>query len=206
MTSILVFTPIFRLEPETVQALLALAHDGPLALLLQRDNPHADGMTNITHQYQRGRVAFLRGDYDSLLVIESDIIPPPDTLQRLLALKADVAYGHYVFRSPTNPVSNVFERYPGQQRNEGESLSVWAHKYRRAKHQGVVDCSGAGLGCVLIQRAVLEQFDFRTEPGNGGYCDTWFTRDVLRAGKVMRADMRLICGHKDRDGRILWPS
>jgi hypothetical protein len=204
--SVFAFTPIHRLEPETVRALLALEWDGALALHLQRDNPHADGRENVTHQYQRGRAAFLAGDYAAMLVIESDIIPPPDTLPRLAALKADVAYGHYVFRTGPPVVSNVFERYPGTPRNEGESLSVWPKKYKRAKQLGVVACSGGGLGCALIRRAVLERFDFRHDPQDGGYCDTYFNRDVLRAGLFQRADMNLICGHKDTDGKILWPS
>lgn len=201
---VFVFTPIYRIEPETVRALLMLSWSGPLTLHLQRDNPHVDGRENITHQYQAGRRAFLAGPYDAMLVIESDIIPPPDSLERLAALKADVAYGHYVFR--TTAVSNIFERYPGAPRNEGESLSVWPAKYKEAKRRGVVACSGAGLGCALIKRHVLERFEFRHPADDGGYCDTWFNRDVLRAGMVQRADMNLMCGHKDADGRVLWPS
>lgn len=200
---IFVFTPIYRLEPETVRALLALENAGPLTLHLQRDNPYPDGRENITHQYQAGRRAFLAGDYDAMLVVESDIIPPPDTIQRLAELKADVAYGHYVFR--TTPISNVYERYPGQPRNEGESLSIAPKKYKKAMQAGKVACSGAGLGCALIQRAVLERFDFRHVAGDGGFCDTWFNRDVLRAGLIQRADMNLMCGHKHEDGQIGWP-
>lgn len=201
--NVFVFTPVYRLEPETVQALLALENDGPLALYLQRDNPHADGRENITHQYQQGRRAFLAGEYDAMLVIESDIIPPADTIQRLAALKADVSYGHYVFR--TTPITNVYERYPGTPRNEGESLSIHPKKYKAALKRGKVDCSGAGLGVALIMRRVLERFDFRTVAGDGGHCDTWFNRDVLRAGLLQRADMQLMCGHKRENGTILWP-
>jgi len=203
--NVFVFTPIYRLEPETVKALMALENAGPLALHLQRDNPFNDTRENITHQYQCGRRAFLSGPYDAMLVVESDIIPPPDTIARLAALKADVAYGHYVFRGPA-PVSNVLESYPKPARNSGESLSINPAKYKRAKRQGVVECSGSGLGCVLIKRKVLERFDFHHPADNGGHCDTWFTTDVLRSEMMMRADMNLICGHKDVDGKITWPS
>lgn len=203
--NVFVFTPVYRIEPETVRALLLLEWSGGLTLHLQRDNPYVDGRENITHQYRAGRCAFLAGPYEAMLVIESDIIPPSDTLMRLASLQADVAYGHYVFRC-AGQVSNIFERYPGTPRNEGESLSVWPTKYRAAKRQGVIACSGAGLGCALIQRSVLEQFDFRHPADDGGCCDTWFNRDVLRAGMLQRADLNLVCGHKDVDGRVLWPS
>lgn len=208
MKSVFVFTPLYRFEPETREALFALEWDGPIAWHLQRDNPFDDGRMNITHQYQEGRKAFLASGYDGLLVIESDIIPPADTIRRLAALLergADAAYGHYVFRNQKHAVSNIFERYPGTPRNEGESLSVWPRKYEAAMRAGIVPCSGAGLGCVLLKRHVLERFDFWHKQDDGGHCDVWFNRDVLRAGLVQMADMFLMCGHKCIDGTVLWP-
>lgn len=201
--SVFVFTPIYRLEPETVKALLALDWNGPLALYLQRDNPYTDGRDNITHQYQQGRRVFLAGPYRWMMIIESDIIPPRDSITRLMELGADVAYGHYVFRA--SGVSNVYERYPGVSQNEGESLSLWPDKYAEAMRAGVVACSGGGLGCVLIRRRVLERLDFRHIAHEGGHCDTYFNRDAMRANMLQRADMRLICGHVDEDGRVLYP-
>lgn len=213
---VLVFTPVYRLEPETVESLFALEWDGPLSYLLQRDNPFTkgqarpDGVANHLHQYQRGREMFLKGQYQAMLVIESDIIAPPDTLRRLAALDVDLAYGCYVFRSNRQPVVNVFERYPDKDgvraRNVGEPLTsrgLW----KWALKQGVVPCSGAGLGCVLIQRHVLQALEFRLGPEvrRGAHCDTFFTMDAWAAGFEMKADTAVICGHKDEDGRILWP-
>jgi len=210
---VMVFTPVYRLEPETVQALFALEWDGPLTWVLQRDNPQpgtdrATGVRNHLHQYQRGRETFLAGRYDAMLVIESDIIPPPDTLKRLAALECDVAYGCYMFRN--SPVVNVFERYyaytSGKKAvNVGESLTVRG-LWPWALQMGQVECSGAGLGCVLIRRHVLEKIDFRILHNTRGvHCDSWFTNDVYDGGYRMRADTRVLCGHKREDGVILWP-
>lgn len=213
---VLVFTPVLRLEPETVEAIFALRWEGAISYLFQRDNPFCDrtrsaGVLNHLHQYQRGREVFLKGSYDAMLVVESDIIPPPEALERLAALDADVAYGAYVFRR--TPVVNVFERYaPAADgtpaRNVGESLQVNPRKLRAALRAGVVECSGAGLGCVLIKRRVLEAIEFRTlSPAMNPqvHCDSWFTEDVYRAGYRMMADLHVVCGHKDEDGTILWP-
>lgn len=208
---VLVFTPVYRLEPETVDAIFALEWDGPISFLFQRDNPHPGtgretGVRNHLHQYRRGREAFLQGRYDAMLTIESDIIPPPDTLKRLAALDADVAYGAYVFRN--SPVLNLFHVYampPAQRaRNVGKSLSItggWPPK------QDVIDVSGAGLGCTLIKRHVLEAIDFRTLQtlSPGAHCDSWFTADVWKRGYTMKADTRVVCGHKREDGEVLWP-
>lgn len=196
-----VFTPVYRLEPETVQAVLALQWDGPLTWIFQRDNPTADGRVNILHQYQQARARFLAGDDDAMLIIESDIIPPPDALQRLAAHDADVADGVYRFR--VSPVVNVFERYPGTPRNEGESLSLHPRKLATARRAGVTPATGGGLGCCLIKRHVLERIPFRIE--NTAHCDSYFKRDVLRLGFSHVADMRVVCGHKNEQGEILWP-
>jgi hypothetical protein len=199
---IFVFTPYGpRLEPETVQAVLALQWHGPIRFVFQRDNPYPVGRDNILHQYQQGRDLFLRGDDDAMLVVESDIIPPPDALQKLAAIEADVAYGVYMFRN--SPVINIFERYPGTPRNEGESLSIHPDKLQQAVKSGVIPCSGGGLGCALIRRRVLEMFDFWH--GETGCCDTYFNREVMRAGLDQVADMSVICGHKDEFGTVIWP-
>lgn len=208
--NVLVFCPVWMAaQPETVQAIFSLHHNGPISQLFQRENLTGNGHQDTLHQYQRGREAFLSGPYDAMLVIEDDIIPPPDTLERLIALNADMAYGVYVFRQsrPKWPVVNIFERYDPPGRNTGESLSVWPEKYAAAVRQGVVPCSGGGLGCVLIKRHVLEAIPFRLEQPNGPHCDSYFTDDVFHAGWTMMADMRVRCGHKRRDtGEILWPS
>lgn len=200
---VMVFTPVYRLEPETVTAVLALQWGGPITWIFQRDNPGGGGGNgDHLHQYQRARDVFLSGSYEAMLVIESDIIPPPDTLKKLAALNSDVAYGVYRFR--VSNVINIFERYPGTSRNMGESLTIHPHKLRRAVHVGTTPCSGAGLGCTLIRRNVLEALPFRLEE-NTAHCDTWFNIDVLRGGFSQWADMSVVCGHKDEKGEILWP-
>jgi hypothetical protein len=214
MCDVLVFTPVLRLEPETIKAIFGLEWGGALSVLFQRDNPvtcedpREQAVRNHYHQYKRGRSAFLAGSYDAMLVIESDIVPPKDTLTRLFSLQADLAYGCYYFQK--NDVVNVFERYqvsPGQPpaRNIGESLSVRG-LWPGAVAQGVIECSGGGLGCVLIQRHVLEAISFRIGwPESKAHCDSYFTIDVYKAGYSMKADTGVLCGHKTEEGVIKTP-
>jgi len=214
---VMVFCPVLRLEPETVRAMCALEWDGPLTVVWQRDNPEVAelglggpgrkaGYRNHLHQYQRGREVFLKGGYDAMLVIESDIIPPADTLKRLAALPADVAYGVYCFRGmkPDRPVVNVLERYygwPYQAKNVGDPLTVRG-LYAEACRQRIIDCSGSGLGCVLIHRKVVEEVPFEAE---AGFFDTAWTQAVYRGGYRMMADMAVRCGHVEPSGVVLWP-
>lgn len=206
-----IFTPVYRLEPKTVQAIFALQWEGPLSWVFQRDNPdngtdREAGRQNILHQYQQARQRFLCGNDDALLVIESDIIPPPDTLQKLAALDVDMAYGVYRFR--VSNVVNIFERYPDNPdgtppRNEGSSLSLKRRFLADAIRAGRIACTGGGLGCVLIKRHVLEVIDFRLE--ENAHCDSYFNRDAMQRGFKQMADMSVVCGHKSESGEILWP-
>jgi len=202
---VLVFTPVYRLEPETVAAIFSLEWDGPISLLLQRDNPSGEPYNDHLHQYQRAQRLFLDGPYEALLVVESDIIPPADALKRLAALDCDLAYGCYQFRGGN--VSNVLRRYypwPQQARNMGESIQITPGLWQAARKRGVIDCSGAGLGCILIRRYVLEETPFEASPNNG-FFDWHWTMRCYQKNYRMRAEMMVLCGHKDTDGRVLWP-
>ena len=232
ISDVLVFCPVLRLEPATVRALVGLEWGGPLSVLLQKDNPRQRdsrqeraGMTAAAvredqwadhlWQYQRGRDLFLEGGFDALLVIESDIVPPADTLQRLAALLdggADLAYGVYLFRG--GDAVNILERYywdrplvKGKRkaaRNIGESLTMRPGLYAAACERGVIECSGSGLGCVLIKRHVIEAVPFEA-PKDPGFFDWAWTQAVYSAGYLMQADMGIKCGHITAEGRELWP-
>lgn len=213
MAETLVFCPTHRLQPETLQAIFAQRVSGGVDFLFTRDNPHPSddrGMANVLHNYQKGRRVFLEGQYERMFVVENDIIPPAFALARMVKTMqksgAEVVYGLYLFRrcweQSRQRVCNVYEYMGG--RNVGQPLTNWPDKYQDAKDKGVIQCSGAGLGCVLINRPVLEGIDFHTNGGEG-HCDNYFTRDVYQAGHKMVADMTVACGHVCETGEVLWP-
>lgn len=206
INDVLVFTPVLRLEAETVRSIFALEWDGAISLLLQRDNPTKNPYRDHLHQYQRGREAFLAGPYDAMLIVESDIILPADALTRLAALDTDVAYGCYMYRD--GQVVNLLERYypyPAQAANPGESLSI-RHMWNAAQKKGIIDVSGSGLGCVLIKRNVIEAVPFADAMTHGGkqFFDYPWTCAVYDAGYRMQADTDVQCGHINKDGTELW--
>ena len=211
---VLVFCPTRRLEPETVRAIHALEGES-VDFLFTRDNPHhaageqagdrfgQAGRQNILHNYRKGRRAALDGGYDAMLCVESDIIPPPDALQKLLAIpQADLAFGAYMFRSGL-PVLNIcrWAMTPGC-----PDVSLYFHPGAlQAAWGNVVRCTGLGLGCTLIHRRVLETIDFHPHPDNA-HCDWQLAEDALSAGFQLWADLSVLCGHKRPDGVILWPT
>jgi hypothetical protein len=207
---ILIATPTYRLEPEMLEAALAMergAHrvDWLFSFGNKQASPEDRGKAAILENYRRMRGVLLSGPYDALLTLESDVIAPPETLIHLAALieqhGADVAYGGYYFRHGTNVHINLLRHV--QSSNPDAPLTLRPDQWYAAYDaQGPIQVSGSALGCTLIARTVLDKIDFRE---SGVHCDTPFTADVWRAGYSMMADTRVLCGHKRPDGVIMWP-
>ncbi len=157
---------------------------------------------NICEKYNFAREVALREGYDALLTVEADMVIPPDTLTRLLAVDADVAYGLYCSRH------NKYRWLAFTEITERHGLSLDEEPERaRAAWGKVIETRGVGLGCTLIRRHVLEAIRFRWE---GGFLanDWYFSLDCIERGFVQKHDLGVVCGHitKRPSPRIIWPS
>lgn len=199
---ILAYTPTFEnaMAPETVASMDAQRYDGVLDWVVSKDNPYpVPDHRNVLAQYRVARERCICDGYDALLTVEHDMILPQNAVQELANTLGDVAFGVYLFRWGSF-VLNAFE-YIGE-RNIGESLSLHAKKARAAIKEGVVRVSGCGWGCTLLRRSALEAIEFPEEyPENPAY-DIRFAQLAIRAGLVMNANFRVLCGHKQRAAAV----
>jgi len=202
---ILVFCPTNPKWPHlygrTMHSLLRLRWEGVLEYLIMRgDSPLEDRHDRITWKYQRGREAFLRGDYDAMLTAEADMILPGEALERLIDVGADVAYGLYCFRNHPHRWS----AYEEVREESAKAISDDAESAWEAWGQ-VIPVAGVGLGCTLIRRHVLEELDFHREETPS--CDWDFAIDCQSKGFVQKCDLGVICGHITSEPRfrIIWP-
>ena len=205
---ILIYCPVYRLEPETVHAILTLDRgEHAIQVLFDHENPPGgDERLTILYKYSRMRGLLLARDietgFDAVLIIESDIIPPKDALLKLVDCNSDLATGLYMFRRSEPYVCNAARYIPGKDWADqsyslfpDDLLKIWGKKIR---------VSGLGIGCILIQRHVMEGVPF--VDCSQVHCDWGFSRDVLRRGYKTICDMSIICGHKRPDGMIIWPT
>jgi hypothetical protein len=153
---------------------------------------------NIIRAYRRLREIFLAGPYDVLWIVENDVIPPPDALEKMLAVDADIVYAPYCFRRGPTTLSVM---QPGTRNPMTELGKSWARRFAAGE---VVDSGGLGFGCTLIRRPVLERLEFRSE-GGGGDADSCLAVDAPRAGFTQKTHLGVPCGHKRPDGVCLWP-
>ena len=199
---LLAFTPTFddALRPETVASVVRQRWDGEMVWEVGRRNsfPPPD-IRNVFEQFRRARERTLAGGYDALLTVEHDMVLPPDAVERLWAVDADVVYGVYLLRHGSNVV-NALEASQG--RNIGMSLTFAPRLLAKAQRADVVEVSGVGFGCTLMRRAVLEHIPFRPDGEDGQAPDIPFATDCLRAGVRQMAHFGVQCGHVE-EGKVL---
>ena len=161
------------------------------------EHPYDD----VLVKHQQARRMILDEGYDAMLSIEADMIVPPNALEKLANVDADVVYALYCGRSYAMPLC-----FPTIDGFKGASIASEQHLDWARKHWGeVVASEGAGFGCTLIHRRVLEKIDFRRD-GHKNFADDWhFALDVKEAGFKSAHHFGVLCGHILRNGQVRWP-
>jgi hypothetical protein len=199
MTRVLLFCPTVKLGRDTTMAIHGIRFSGALDILFARDNPHGEyNVQNIVQNYQKAERIIKAEGYDYLLTIEDDILPPPDALEKLIAVDADIAYGVYCFRRGM-PMINIQRDDTGESYSLPRNLKAWAELFGQ-----IIPCGGLGFGCTLIKRSALDAAPLHSS--NGGDADTQLALDARRLGLRQRADTSVLCGHRRTDGTVIWPA
>jgi hypothetical protein len=97
----------------------------------------------------------LQSDCQYLFFLDSDVVPPPDAVLRLLSHKLPIVSGMYCRRSPPAAVPVML--------NGGQ----WVTKF---PPNALMEVELVGAGCLLIHRSVLE----RVPPQRPGNPPKWF--------------------------------
>lgn len=202
---VLVVTPVQRLAngkplffPRAMESIYDLHYSGQVDYFTPTGNDLYEANENVGRKYAVSRDFLLAQDYDAMLTIESDMIVPPDALERLAGIEADVIYGLYVLRHG----KKQWNAYTEVKVREGKSLVENPEKARSLYGQ-VVEVAGISFGCTLIHRRVLEAVPFRWRTHT--HTDWIFAMDVAYAGGLQVSHLGVHCGHITGD-KVLWPS
>lgn len=213
MSSVLVYVPLNpqtpRVYARALTSVLRMAYPD-FDLVLDKEDapagparPKREKYQNVLAKYEFARRLALAMDYEVLLTVEADVIVPPDTLERLLAVDADVAYGLYCSRYGRHQ----WLAYTMLAADRGRSLSD-DHELARAVWGQVFPTVGVGMGCTLIHRRVLEAVPFRLDPGSDMLANDWyFALDLQEKGFRQAHDLGVVCGHVcgPPSAKIVWP-
>lgn len=171
---------------------------------LGRKYPDIDFIVNHPHRMSIDRMRnstakiAIEADCEYLLFIDDDVlIPPNDTLERLLNCNADIAAGNVIIRG--YPFDYMVFRETWVERSLTAPVTLKAIK---KSGKGVEDVDAVGFSCCLIKVSLLRKIPppwFVTGPN--------FTEDIYFCCKArelfpettIKVDWDLVCGH------ILWP-
>ena len=138
-------------------------------------------------------------DYTHLFFMDSDMVFPDGTLERLLAHDVDIVGGFYV-RKRSGFLPNAFQL---GERPNGKYITEWVTEYKEVE--------GIGTGCLLIKREVFKkikcpwfEYKWNGEP-NGKMVteDLVFCDKAKESGFKVYCDGTIHCGHVG--SMVIWP-
>lgn len=195
---ILLVCPTLRLEQETIDRIHGQKWRGAIDFYFTRDNPFTghQAYLNIELNMNKARKFFLKENYDAMFVVESDMLSPYDALERLAAIKADIAGGLYVMRR-SSKATNAMVYDPS------DSCNLTTIPLTELKKAELVRTNGVSMGCVLMSRDVLKKVQFHAELPLPP--DSPFMCDCNKEGFKTVLDATIVCGHKTEEGKVLYP-
>jgi len=148
----------------------------------------------IIHSRNILRQKVIDDNYDYLLSLEQDVIPPKDIIERLLQHKKEVITAVYFMHniipgevsSKLIPLVYVLEDQKTISMRSLNEDELW-------KNQGLMQVISAGLGCILIHKNILKKIKFRYELNT--FDDRWFFMDLYNKKIPVYADTSIKCKH-----------
>ncbi len=147
---------------------------------------------------------FLGSDCTHLLFIDSDTIPPKNTIMRLLGRNKDIVSGL------TPIIEHDSKRYNDSDGFYKKWNAVTLDNKFTEPNVGVIPVQGVGSSCILIRREVFEKmpkpwYNFLTQDDNGKEVfvgeDIHFIIKAKQLGFEAWCDTSVICGHNKP---IIW--
>jgi len=160
------------------------------------------------------------GGYSHLFLLESDVFPPTDTIDKLLAHDVDMVAAIYLIRFEDHMVLNIPDnemykkKYDGTLAGktilavrdqtapviwglENEEMRFWEIE-DMMNQRGLVRIFATGVGSSLIKRKVLDEIKWRKPPEEmGHHCDDFpFYYDAYHKGFELFADTNILCQHR----------
>ena len=149
----------------------------------------------VTRDHNIIRDKVLDGGYDYLLILDQDVIPPRDVIEKLMKHDKDIISGLYFGHHDINgeakvmPFAWVFSKEINDWNNTGYLIEkeIWEEQ--------LLKIAFAGMGCILIKREVLEKINFRYLLEMDAWDDRWLGVDVWANGFEYYLDNSVKCKH-----------
>ena len=147
----------------------------------------------------------LKGDYDYLMSLESDIFPKKNIMERLIATGRPLITGLYMIgfdhdgtRTPCITIDWKNEKTG----TYGSKLLPFENALDYMG-KGIKEVAAGGMGCCIMHRGLLEKLGFTYMPGHKGHSDVFFFNDARKLGYKVYVDTDAFCEHKNSDWTLV---
>ncbi|MDO5131442.1 MAG: glycosyltransferase [Eubacteriales bacterium] len=161
----------------------------------------------------RNRIAqkAIDGSYDYVLMVDNDVVLPPDVLVNMLDDPVDVCLGYYAHRNSDNrytgrvsacrlkgPDGGIYYNYPLESEYTAQEMNQL-----RTEGKKKIEIHGGGMGCALIRVDVFRRIRYpwydwvNYDDGNRGMLseDLYFCERCKDKRINVYTDTRAGCGH-----------
>ncbi|MCK4670350.1 MAG: glycosyltransferase family 2 protein [Nanoarchaeota archaeon] len=143
------------------------ATDGYFKLLQSKGVPvvrdakeYPDKFEKIRGSRRMIRTLFLKGNYDYLLYLDSDVVPPKNAIRQMLSRKKAIVSGVYLNGMIINNKPGVFPVLYDFVSDNPEDQRVRLMTRKEIMPDKFQEIACGGMGCVLVSRAVLVDTTF----------------------------------------------
>ena len=139
----------------------------------------------------------IEGNYDYVLMVDSDIILPSYTLLKMLDEPKMVCLGCYPRKNTKKGTFEIFKL------NQKDYINTFSYSEITSLN-GKIEVKGGGFGCAMIDVNIFEKlqrpFFKYVEYTSGAVLseDNYFCSNVRKAGYKIYAETDIICGHSIR--------
>lgn len=186
---ILIAVPTFEnIQPEVFKAIYELKSEHELHFDFMRGYDCAVARNNI------GKVVLAYG-YDYVLMVDSDTVIPPDTLELMLEPQVDVCLGVCPRKNTKDGKTAIIKLGDTSYHN-----SYYYHDLPKERTR----VKGGGCACILIKASVFSQIDYPwfQYVTNSDYStlseDFYFSQNCEMYGIDIWMEPRVRCGHLAR--------
>jgi len=153
-------------------------------------------LERTTKAHEACRQYALNNNYDYMLHLETDVIPPLDVIERLLTSRKLVVSGvydifHGKMRKSMVQVAEPLDRF----KNAYKTVPFIEHEEPLLYNGNLKQVYHAGIGCALISRKAFENVPFRFVKGEMHHADTWFANDCHQKDIPVFIDTTVQCKH-----------
>ena len=153
-------------------------------------------MKKLTDSHNACREEVLKGGYEFLLHLETDIFPPSEVINELLFSKKRCVGALY----DIGFADNRQLMYRTIEKDE-ERLAIVLDGEDREKwlDGGVHKILGCGLGCNLIHKSILQKIKFRMEENSNIFPSLLFGLDLDKLNIPQYLHTGVFCEHRNED-------